>query len=87
MAFTTTAQVPSNDETVPLVLVRIISIPVLHERIRRLQAFHLTWEGNRLERLRGDRKGQYSIRVDDEWSVRLKWRDGHACEVGIVDYH
>ena len=40
-----------------------------------------TLPGNRLERLRGDRKGQYSIRVNDQW------RDGHAYEVEIVDYH
>jgi proteic killer suppression protein len=43
--------------------------------------------GNRLERLKGDRKGQYSIRVDDQWYVCFEWRDGHACEVEIVDYH
>lgn len=43
--------------------------------------------GNRLERLSGDRKGQYSIRVNDQWRVCFEWRDGHAYEVEIVDYH
>ena len=43
--------------------------------------------GNRLERLTGDRKGQYSIRVNDQWRVCFEWRDGHAYEVEIVDYH
>ena len=43
--------------------------------------------GNRLERLRGDRKGKYSIRIDDQWRVCFEWRDGHASEVEIVDYH
>ncbi len=46
-----------------------------------------TLPGNRLERLRGDRKGQYSIRVNDQWRVCFEWRDGHAYEVVIVDYH
>jgi len=46
-----------------------------------------TLPGNRLERLTGDRKGQYSIRVTDQWRVCFEWRDGHAYEVEIVDYH
>jgi len=46
-----------------------------------------TLPGNRLERLTGDRKGQYSIRVNDQWHVCFEWRDGHAYEVEIVDYH
>ena len=46
-----------------------------------------TLPGNRLERLRGDRKGQYSIRVNDQWRVCFEWRDGHAYEVELVDYH
>ena len=46
-----------------------------------------TLPGNRLERLRADRKGQYSIRVNDQWRVCFEWRDGHAYEVEIVDYH
>lgn len=46
-----------------------------------------TLPGNRLERLRGDRKGQYSIRINDQWRVCFDWRDGNAREVEIVDYH
>jgi toxin HigB-1 len=46
-----------------------------------------TLPGNRLERLRGDRKGQYSIRVNDQWRVCFEWRHGHAYEVEIADYH
>jgi proteic killer suppression protein len=46
-----------------------------------------TLPGNRLERLTGDRKGQHSIRVNDQWRVCFEWRDGHAYEVEIVDYH
>jgi len=43
--------------------------------------------GNRLERLRGDRKGQYSIRVNDQWRVCFRWSGGDAFDVEITDYH
>lgn len=43
--------------------------------------------GNRLEKLSGDREGQYSIRISDRWRVYFEWRDGDAYEVEIVDYH
>ncbi len=43
--------------------------------------------GNRLERLRGDRSGQYSIRVNDRWRICFRWHGGHAYDVEIVDHH
>jgi proteic killer suppression protein len=43
--------------------------------------------GNRLEALHGDRRGQYSIRINDQWRLCFEWRDGAAWEVEIVDYH
>jgi len=43
--------------------------------------------GNRLEKLKSDRPGQHSIRVNDQWRVCFRWRDGDAYEVEIVDYH
>jgi proteic killer suppression protein len=43
--------------------------------------------GNRLERLRGDRAGQYSIRVNDQWRICFRWHGGDAYDVEIVDYH
>ena len=43
--------------------------------------------GNRLEALKGDRKGQHSIRVNDQWRVCFRWDDGDAYEAEIVDYH
>lgn len=43
--------------------------------------------GNRLEALKGDRRGQHSIRVNDQFRICFEWRDGHAHEVEIVDYH
>jgi proteic killer suppression protein len=43
--------------------------------------------GNKLERLKGDRKGQYSIRINDQWRICFKWSGGNATDVEIVDYH
>jgi toxin HigB-1 len=43
--------------------------------------------GNRLELLRGNRSGQYSIRVNDQYRVCFRWEDGYADEVEITDYH
>lgn len=43
--------------------------------------------GNRLERLSGDRDGQWSIRINGQWRVCFEWRDGHAWNVEVVDYH
>lgn len=43
--------------------------------------------GNRLEELRGDRKGFYSVRVNDQWRICFAWVDGEALDVELVDYH
>jgi toxin HigB-1 len=43
--------------------------------------------GNRLEVLKGDLAGRYSIRINDQWRVVFKWKDGAAHEVKIIDYH
>jgi proteic killer suppression protein len=43
--------------------------------------------GNRLEMLKGDRAGQYSIRVNDQWRICFSWRDADAHEVEFCDYH
>ena len=43
--------------------------------------------GNRFESLGGDRKGQYSIRINDQWRICFSWRNGAAEDVEIVDYH
>jgi len=42
---------------------------------------------NRLEALRGKRKGQYSIRINDQWRICFKWKEGEVHNVEIVDYH
>lgn len=43
--------------------------------------------GNRLEALAGDRKGQYSIRINEQWRICFRWTDHGAEDVEIVDYH
>ncbi|AXS42071.1 type II toxin-antitoxin system RelE/ParE family toxin [Breoghania sp. L-A4] len=42
---------------------------------------------NHLESLKGSRAGQHSIRINVQWRICFQWRDGHACDVEIVDYH
>ena len=43
--------------------------------------------GNRLEALKGSRRGQHSIRINDQWRICFVWRGGNAYDVEIVDYH
>jgi proteic killer suppression protein len=43
--------------------------------------------GNRLQRLKGDRQGQYSIRINDQWRICFRWSEGNAFDVEITDYH
>ena len=42
---------------------------------------------NRLEPLKGNRRGQHSIRINDQWRICFRWQNGHAYDVEIVDYH
>jgi proteic killer suppression protein len=42
---------------------------------------------NRLEALKGDRKGQHSVRINQQWRLCFKWQDGNAFDVEIADYH
>lgn len=43
--------------------------------------------GNRLERLKGNRKGQHSIRINEQWRICFVWKEENAIEVEVVDYH
>jgi len=43
--------------------------------------------GNRLEKLSGDREGQHSIRINQQWRICFRWKNGDCYEVEIVDYH
>ncbi len=55
-------------------------------RVRTLQDLRVP-PANRLERLKGDREGQYSIRINDRYRICFVWRDEDAFDVEIVDYH
>ena len=43
--------------------------------------------GNRLEALQGNRRGQHSIRINDQWRICFEWLEDAACSVGVMDYH
>jgi proteic killer suppression protein len=65
--------------------VAIRKLQMLHA-VERLESLRIPPQ-NRLEALKGDRKGQWSIRVNDQWRVCFVWKDGAAWDVEIVDYH
>jgi proteic killer suppression protein len=63
-----------------------------YKRLQRLNAADTlndlrVFRGNRLEKLRGDRAGQHSIRINDQWRVCFRWTDAGPEDVEIVDYH
>ena len=62
-----------------------IKLEVLHAAIS-LQSLRIP-PGNSLEQLKGDRNGQYSIRINDRWRICFVWSNGNAFDVEIVDYH
>lgn len=59
---------------------------LLLDAVSRLESLRVP-PGNRLEMLRGSRRGQYSIRINDQWPICFVWRDGDAHQVEITDYH
>ncbi|MFX1764450.1 type II toxin-antitoxin system RelE/ParE family toxin [Paraburkholderia sp. A1RI-2L] len=65
---------------------------IARRKLRMLHAAHDLADlrippANRLELLKGDRAGQDSIRINDQWRVCFRWRNGNAYDVEIVDYH
>ena len=73
-------KLPSDIQQVALRKLRMLN------RSQTLQELRIP-PANRLERLSGDRDGQYSIRVNDQWWICFDWQDGDAMNVEIVDYH
>ena len=73
-------KLPSDIQSVALRKLRMLN------RAQSLQDLRVP-PANRLERLSGDRAGQYSIRINDQWRVCFEWDNGHAWQVEIVDYH
>ncbi|MFL5807289.1 MAG: type II toxin-antitoxin system RelE/ParE family toxin [Roseiflexaceae bacterium] len=73
-------RLPSDIQQVALRKLRMLN------RAQTLQDLRIP-PANRLERLSGDRAGQYSIRINDQWRICFEWADGDALNVEIVDYH
>ena len=73
-------KLPSDIQSVALRKLRMLN------RAQSLQDLRVP-PANRLERLSGDRAGQYSIRINDQWRVCFEWDNSHAWQVEIVDYH
>ena len=71
---------PSNIQQVALRKLRMLN------RAETLQDLRIP-PANRLERLKGDRDGQYSIRVNDQWRLCFEWKEGESFNVELVDYH
>ena len=73
-------RLPSDIQQVALRKLRMLNRAVTLQDLRAPPA-------NRLEKLSGDRAGQYSIRINDQWRICFEWKDGDAENVEIVDYH
>ena len=73
-------KLPSDIQQVALRKLRMLNRAVTLQDLRVPPA-------NRLEKLSGDRTGQYSIRINDQWRICFEWVDGDAQNVEIVDYH
>jgi proteic killer suppression protein len=73
-------RLPSDIQAVALRKLRLINAARRVDDLRVLP-------GNRLERLTGNRAGQWSIRINDQWRICFRWGEGGAEDVAIVDYH
>ena len=77
------------------ILVRKVDAGLQKQALRRLRYLDAATQlddlrvppSNRLEALSGDRKGFYSIRVNDQWRIVFRWQDGHALDAEFLDYH
>jgi proteic killer suppression protein len=73
-------RLPSDIQATGLVKLRLLN------RAKRLDDLRVP-PGNRLELLRGNRAGQYSIRINQQWRICFRWTEGGPADVEIVDYH
>jgi proteic killer suppression protein len=73
-------KLPTNIQEAALTKLRLLNAAVRLENL-------LVPPGNRLEALKGDRKGQHSIRINRQWRICFLWSGGNAHNVEIVDYH
>lgn len=79
-AGTSSRRLPANIQTVARRKLRMLNSASSLEDLRISPA-------NRLEALKGDRKGQHSIRINDQWRICFRWHENDALNVEIVDYH
>lgn len=77
---TPSRRLPANMQTVARRKLRMLNNAVTLDDLRVPPA-------NRLEALKGDRRGQHSIRINDQWRICFRWKEGDAHDVEIVDYH
>src|SRR6266568_9534256 len=73
-------KLPTNIQRIALRKLKILDAATMIDTLR-------IPPGNRLEALKGSRKGQHSIRINDQWRICFRWKDGDATDVQIVDYH
>jgi proteic killer suppression protein len=73
-------RLPSDIQSPALIKLRLLN------RAKRLDDLRIP-PGNRLEALRGNRTGQHSIRINQQWRICFRWTDGGPADVQIVDYH
>jgi toxin HigB-1 len=73
-------KLPSDLQQVALRKLRMLN------RVQNLEELKIP-PANRLEKLKGERFGQYSIRINDQWRICFQWQNNHAFNVEIVDYH
>ena len=85
---------PAATEPAEIAALRALTVRTIKSHLTRLIAsgeieVHLDLPGNRLEALKGDRKGQYSVRINDQWRICFEWPKGARgpSNVEIVDYH
>ncbi len=73
-------KLPADIQQVALRKLRLLN------RVQTIQELRIP-PANRLEKLRGERLGQYSIRINDQWRICFEWQDNNSFNVEIVDYH
>ena len=73
-------KLPSDIQAIALRKLRLLNQPRTVDDLR-------IPPGNRLEPLKGNRRGQHSIRINDQWRICFMWQEGRASDVEIIDYH
>ncbi|MCL4428905.1 MAG: type II toxin-antitoxin system RelE/ParE family toxin [Deltaproteobacteria bacterium] len=78
--FSKKIKLPSNLQNIARRKLRMIAAATIIETLR-------IPPNNKLEALKGDREGQWSVRINDKWRICFKWQNSNAYEVEVIDYH